>query len=186
MDNNGEERNKTHVNMSIKGKIIKTVTSSDKTKKVMGYVFLGGVAALGIWGIVHLVKNASAELSAKKKAKNDRSDATDYVEGRKLTDEQAKEVAEKLFDAMDGVGTNLLTIKKLLIEDDPSPKDVIAIHKAFGIRDYGTFGSPWIGSGDKLDLRGWINREVSSLTTIYMLLSQKFKDAGLPLESVTN
>lgn len=40
-------------------------------------------------------------------------------------------------------------------------KDWLAVIKAFGVKPYGTTGTPWFGDGTQLDLMGWFRKELS-------------------------
>lgn len=143
----------------------------------------GGAVAVGFaaWRVVKAVKNAKAEREAKKILKNDTAVAEDFIAGRKLTDVEAQKAADSLYGAMKDMGTDLTTIKKILVDDNPTAADIIQINSSFGIREYGTFGEPWWGNGDPLDLRGWLKKEISSSTTLYSLINTRFQMAGLPL-----
>jgi hypothetical protein len=91
---------------------------------------------------------------------------------------EAQLIANQLYVAMDGAGTDYKTIKSLLIDTPRSADDLKLITKAFGVKEYGTFGSPLWGSGDPYNLVEWLKAECSSseLSPIAPL----FRSAGIP------
>lgn len=147
-----------------------------------------GAAALIIGGGIFAIVKISRYTKGKKLQKERESlirqegdDALANLTGRRITDATAKNVAEQLYVAMNGVGTDTTTIKRLLVDDNLTSADLIAIHQAFGVKEYGFFGKPWFGNGEKLDLRGWIKEEISASSELYSLLVSKFRQAGLTM-----
>lgn len=91
---------------------------------------------------------------------------------------QAKAVANALYEAMSGVGTDEVTIEDLLVRRNWSNKAILSIIEAFGTRKYGTFGAPafdWMG-GEDLDLAKWLGRETSG--ELRNRLQEKFKQVN--------
>lgn len=124
------------------------------------------------------IKSVKAEKELKEKIDTITKDATTQVLTRKLSDSAVKEKVEQIYDAMEGFGTDESVLKQVLIDENPSVADLQAIYKEFGTRGYGTFGSPLWGEGEKLDLMGWIKKEVGESSTLYQTLQVKFKTAG--------
>lgn len=129
------------------------------------------------------IKNSKAERDAEKKLKEIREQGTDKLieqaTTRTITDNQAEEYARQLLDAMNGIGTDEEKIKRIIIDEGLTGLDLNAIVEKFGIKDYGTFGEPLWGEGEKLNLMQWINKEIASSSSVYELLKIKFTDAGL-------
>lgn len=173
MDHDGEVGHKIYEGM-------KAVEMFKKKPAVVGVAVVAGVAVLTIVGIkvAKSIKSAKAEKDAKENLEELKKQALEELKVQNLTQAQAKAVADSLYDAMNGVGTDLMTVKKLLIDDKPTTLDIIEIVNAFGVRDYGTFGAPWWGEGDKLNLMEWLKKEVNSATSLYELLKMKFTTAG--------
>lgn len=176
MDHNGEVGHKIYEGM----KIVKEMFKKNPT--VTGIVVVAGTAALVFAGVkvFKSIKSAKAEKDARNNLEELKKQALEELKVQNLTKAQAQAAADSLYEAMDGVGTDLMAIKKILIDDKPTTLDIIEIVNAFGVRDYGTFGSPIWGDGDKLNLMQWIKEEVNSTTTLYELLRMKFTTAGLP------
>lgn len=153
---------------------------SPKSKIILGAFILGGVTFATI-KITRSLKAAKLKRELEKNLIQETTDAKEYLTSRTLSDASAKNVAEQLFVAMDGMGTDTTTIKRLLIDENPTSADIVAINQFFGTKEYGTFGSPWFGSGDPLDLRGWLKREISDSSSLYALIVSKFNTAGLKM-----
>lgn len=163
-------------------KVIKSVGKKYSTPvKVGAAVLLLGGGIFAIAKISRYAKQRKLQREREKLLNQESEDAFANLNGRRITDSTAKNVAEQLLVAMDGVGTDTTVIKRLLVDDNLTSADLIAIHQFFGIQEYGTFGKPWFGSGEKLDLRGWIKREISSSSELYSLLVTKFRQAGLSM-----
>lgn len=178
MDHDGEVGHKIYEGM----KKIKEMFKKNPT--VTGIVLVGGATAMffvgrKIYRSTTVSKKKKAADKSLEEAKKKAMDLLDTnISTGKLNETQVKEAAEKLFEAMDGVGTDLTTIKKILIDDNPTTMDIINISTAFGNREYGTFGSPFWGNGEPLNLIGWLKKEISSITTLYDQLRVKFTTAG--------
>lgn len=75
---------------------------------------------------------------------------------------EAAVVAASLYSAMEDCGTDETTIRTLLSKLK-TKGDWVAVIKAFGVRNYGTYGSPlysWMPS-TPLDLMSWLRKECS-------------------------
>ena len=101
------------------------------------------------------------------------------VDSSKLTINQAEAaiIAQKLFAAMEGMGTDEKTIIALLLDTPRTNEDLKLIVKTFGIKEYGTYGSPWWGSGTPSDLTMWLTNELSGSTL--QKLKNRFAQAGI-------
>ncbi len=73
----------------------------------------------------------------------------------------AAALANRLFLAMDGVGTSNDVIKSVLLQVSNNLDNLRLVYNAFGTKEYGTFGSPVWGSGTPTDLKGWLHAELS-------------------------
>jgi len=106
-------------------------------------------------------------------------DKTTQVDNSKLTINQAEAaiIAQKLFSAMDGMGTDSKTIMHLLIDTPRTNDDLKLIVKTFGVKDYGTYGTPWWGSGTPSDLTMWLTNELSG--SDLQKLRNRFAQAGI-------
>jgi hypothetical protein len=89
----------------------------------------------------------------------------------------AKDVANKLYEAMRNNGTDTDLIKSLLIDTTRTSNDLRMVVAAFGVKKYNLTGDPlfdWMGKD--LDLIGWLNQEVSG--ELLTQLKAMFKQAG--------
>ena len=102
------------------------------------------------------------------------------VDSSKLTITQSEAViiADRLLVAMDGMGTDEKIIMNLLIDNVRTNDDLKLIVKTFGLKEYGTTGLPYWGSGTPLDLSGWIRKEMSGSNLTK--LQTRFAQAGIP------
>ncbi len=90
------------------------------------------------------------------------------VKKKELTIDEGKAmlIAQQLFDAMNGVGTDAKTIHSVL-EDVKTQADLLYVIRSFGVKQYGKFGeaSSWIakatGYSSPLNLSGWFKEELS-------------------------
>lgn len=99
---------------------------------------------------------------------------------RTIDDITAESIARALYEAMDGWGTDEDLIYEILVEKNRlTSGDIVAINKAFGIQEYGSFGSPYFGSGEDLNLVEWLMREISNSSSVYRILQSKFVQAGI-------
>lgn len=164
-------------------KAIQKISNLRKKNPILLVGAVSVVAGLGIFGIakgVSAYKNHKAEKEAKDNLTELQKKVLDSATNvQKVDDTKAKELAKQLLDAMDRIGTDLNTIQKIIIDDAPSSLDLLAIMTAFGIQEYGTFGKPLWGSGEKLNLIQWLDREISDMTTIYSLIKTAFQTAGV-------
>ncbi len=81
-----------------------------------------------------------------------------------FTSAEATLLATSLYGAMEAIGTDEDVIENIVINKVNSASDWNLLVKAFGVRPYGTYGSPlwsWMPSTD-LDLMGWIRKECSN------------------------
>jgi hypothetical protein len=89
----------------------------------------------------------------------------------------AKDVANKLYEAMRNNGTDTDLIKSLLVDTTRTSNDLRMVVAAFGVKKYNLTGDPlfdWMGKD--LDLIGWLNQEVSG--ELLTQLKAMFKQAG--------
>jgi hypothetical protein len=152
--------------------------ANDKLKAITSSpLFLIGVFGVGSFFIYKIYTNytASAETRNLQKA----LDQITKVDGSKLTitPAEASVIAQQLFVAMDGIGTDEKTIFRLLIDTPRTDDDIRLIVKAFGLKEYGTFGSPWWGSGTPCDLGTWFVKEMSG--SDLQKLRNRFALAGI-------
>lgn len=143
--------------------------------------------AAGIGAGAFLIYKLSA--SAKEKKRKKRIEAQINMEEeralmksneRTIDDTTAQSIAQALFIAMDGTGTDEDEIEAVLITRNRlTSADIVAVNKAFGIQQYGTFGKPWWGSGEELNLVGWFKKELSNGSSLYKVLQTKFTQAGI-------
>ena len=99
---------------------------------------------------------------------------------RTIDDQSAQSIARALYEAMDGMGTDETAIYDVLIERNRlTSADIVAVNKAFGVQSYGTYGSPWWGDGEDLNLVEWFSRELSNTSSLYKILQTKFNQAGI-------
>lgn len=82
--------------------------------------------------------------------------------GATITNEQAKAYAQRLFLAMEDYGTDEDSIDEVYYLLVDNPYNIRMVYNAFGLKDYGVFGSPsWISSGTPTDLKGWFKNELA-------------------------
>lgn len=90
--------------------------------------------------------------------------------------EQAKVIADRLFIAMDGVGTSEDEIDQCYYAINKYPYGIRDVSFAFGSKKYGLTGSnSWFGS--ELNLLGWLTKELSKKDLEKWL--ELYKNAGL-------
>lgn len=164
-------------------KQLQSIQKLSKKRKI-ALICAGSVAlGVGTWFVIKQINKHKAERDAEKRL----SERTDNAEAnaiiRNIPEEKAKSIAEALFDAMDGIGTDETEIYNILVVNNKlSSLDIVAIYNAFGVKEYGTFGTPWFGNGDPLDLIGWIKKEMSNSSTEYKLIRAMFNQAGLSFD----
>ena len=150
---------------------------ADTDFKINNPVMWVGIAAIGsffLWKIYKKYADGAEQRTLQKAL-----DKTTQVDGAKLTINQAEAaiIAQKLFAAMDGIGTDEKTIMHLLIDVPRTNDDLKLIVKTFGIKEYGTFGTPWWGSGTPSDLTMWLTYELSG--SYLQKLKNRFAQAGI-------
>lgn len=150
-------------------------------KKKIAVIGLGSVAlAVGTWFVIKQINKNKAERDAEKRLAERTDNAEENAVNRMIGDDKAKSIADALLDAMDGIGTDETEIYNILVVNNKlSSLDIIAIYNAFGVVEYGTFGKPWFGNGEPLDLIGWIKKEMGNTSTEYKLIRAMFNQAGL-------
>ena len=160
---------------------LKKLTQVKDKRKIVALVAAGSVIlGVGTWVIIRAINKHKAERDADRRLKDNANKAVTSATGRNITDDKAKSIANALFEAMDGIGTDETEIYTILVVNNKlSSLDLVAVYEAFGNKEYGTFGTPWWGSGDKLDLIGWIKKEMSNTSKEYIMLRAMFNQAGL-------
>lgn len=136
-----------------------------------------GVCAIGgffLWRVIKKYMD-NAGVRAQNKALNQEN--TPNPQGLSMNDAQAVIVAEKLFAAMDGMGTDAKTIMDLLIHTPRTNDDLKLIVRTFGLKEYGTTGSPYWGKGTPSDLSTWLRNEMSG--SDLQKLQVRFAQAGI-------
>lgn len=86
---------------------------------------------------------------------------TDNEVKQTITADQAKLFANNLFEAFNVWNGTDTDVVKTIIAKLHNGKDWLAVIKAFGVKPYGTTGTPWFGDGTLLDLVGWFRKELS-------------------------
>lgn len=160
---------------------LKKLTQVKDKRKIVALVAAGSVIlGVGTWVIIRAINKHKAERDAEKRLEQRTENAEINAVTRSITDDKAKSIAEALFNAMDGMGTDETEIYNILVVNNKlSSLDLVAVYNAFGTHEYGTFGTPWWGSGKPLDLIGWIKEEMSNSSTEYKLVRAMFNQAGL-------
>ena len=138
------------------------------------WVGIAAVASLLIFKIYKKYADGAEQRNLKKALEK-----TTQVDKNKLTINEAEAaiIAQKLFAAMDGMGTDEDTIMNLLINTSRANDDIKLIVSAFGVKEYGTYGSPWWGSGTPSDLTMWLTNEMSG--SKLEKLKTRFATAGI-------
>lgn len=139
---------------------------------------VGGAAAVAlIFGAYKIFGSKDKE---KESADNILDKTTDEIntKAKTITETQAHEIANRLYNAMKDVGTDEDEIEKLIIGKKLTSEDLKMVVKAFGTRKYGTYGSPMFDfmGGTSLNLREWLDKECSS--SLMKLINIKFEQAG--------
>ena len=95
-----------------------------------------------------------------------------------ISDSEAQIIAQGLYTAMEGSGTDENAIVRMF--EGRTSDDIKLIVQKFGIRPYGTFGAPlfsWMETA-QLDLMGWLKKELSG--SKLKAVQQIFASAGIP------
>lgn len=139
--------------MSGEEKSAGTAMRPDVVKKVVAGLLIGVAAIIAVRRIRTYIKGKSEE--------NSLYDAAAYnTRTLSFSEGQAKLYANKLYDAMESTGTDEGMIDEV-VAALKTANDWKAVISKFGMRAYGTFGAPVIGSGTPLNLVGWFRRELS-------------------------
>lgn len=164
----------------MESKLAKLTQIKDK-RKIVALVAAGSIVlGVGTWAIIRAIKKHKAERDAAKRLEQRTENAEISAVTRNITDDKAQSIAEALLEAMDGIGTDETEIYNILVVNNKlTSLDLIAVYNAFGSQEYGSFGKPWWGSGEHLDLTGWIKKEMSNSSTEYKLIRAMFNQAGL-------
>ena len=124
-----------------------------------------GLAALGVTGLVvgvrvyRRLKASSEQRSLEEAVKKLTTNDTEVKQT--ISDDTARLLATSLFEAFNvwnGTDTDVI---RTIIAKLHNGKDWLAVIRAFGVRPYGTTGTPWFGDGTQLDLVGWFRKELS-------------------------
>lgn len=161
-------------------KELQSIKKLSKRKKIALICVGSAVLGVGAWVAIKQINKHKAERDAEKRLAERTDNAEENAIIRTISEEKAKSIADALFDAMDGIGTDETEIYNILVVNNKlSSLDIVAIYNAFGVKEYGTFGTPWWGNGEPLDLIGWIKKEMSNSSTEYKLIRAMFNQAGL-------
>lgn len=96
--------------------------------------------------------------------------------GATISKEQAIAYAERLYNSMKDFGTDEdeLNSVRLMLTNSANLR---LVYNEFGLRGYGSFGSPMFGSGTPTDLKGWIKNELGGDN--YKIWEQMFLTAEI-------
>ncbi|PWD98805.1 hypothetical protein [Marinilabilia rubra] len=126
----------------------------DKSFSLMKVVFLTAITAGGGFFIYKKIKG-----NTKVTPGNNLSKLQISKTGLSYSDSEYGIMAQSLYLAMDGPGTDEETIFAIL-QSMRNRDDLLMLIKAFGIRRYGIVTSLWFGND--LNLVGWLNEELGS------------------------
>ncbi|PRY97733.1 hypothetical protein BY457_11113 [Marinilabilia salmonicolor] len=126
----------------------------EKSFSIMKLVFLTAVTVGGGYFIYKKIKGNTKETPG-----NNLSKLQISKTGLSFSDSEYGIMAQSLYLAMDGPGTDEETIFAI-IQSMRNRDDLLMLIKAFGIRRYGVVTSLWFGSD--LNLVGWFNEELGS------------------------
>lgn len=135
----------------------------DITKKgiKIGVVLVSSIAAIVIGKrLIARVKNAS-NTAALDQVVNDVVNKSG--EAANISQAQATTIAQGFYNAMESTGTDEAAIERLAAQLK-NAADWAMVVKAFGYKDYGTYGSPlysWLPS-TPTNLLGWLRNECGS------------------------
>jgi hypothetical protein len=150
------------------------VNTDFKINNPIMWVAIATIGGIVIWKMYKKYAEGAEQRNLQKAL-----DKSTQVDTAKLTISQADAtiIAQQLFVAMDGMGTDQTTVMRLLIDIPRTNDDLKLIGKSFGLKEYGTFGSPWWGSGTPCDLPTWLVKEMSSGNM--QKLRNRFAQAGI-------
>ncbi len=97
-----------------------------------------------------------------------------------LSQTEARRMAQGLYDAMEGFGTDEERIK-MIFEKIQNKADFLMIYKEFGLRPYGDFGaSDWLDKKLSSDrhLVYWLKEEISEDDICYPIVKKWVAEAG--------
>ena len=149
------------------------------TKTILTVVGAGAGLFLG-YKVYGSIKESQRKKRIQERVNSEEERALMKSKERTIDDMTAESIAIALYEAMDGIGTDEDAIYNVLIERNRlTSGDIVAINRAFGVQPYGTYGSPWWGDGDELNLVQWFQRELSNTSSVYNILRTKFVQAGI-------
>ena len=150
------------------------VNTDFKINSPIMWVGVTAISGLLIWKMYKKYADSAEQRNLQKALEK-----TTQVDTAKLTINQAEAaiIAQKLFAAMDGVGTDTKTIISLLIDTPRTNDELKLIVKTFGVKEYGTFGAPMWGSGTPSDLTMWLTNELSG--NDLQKIKNRFAQAGI-------
>lgn len=152
-----------------------------KTKLIIGGV---GAALLG-FGVWRIVKKSKESKAAEQQAEilNNTLKELD-TQKTTITAAQAAEIANLLWQAMKDSGTDTDLIKSLVIDRNLTSEDLKLVVSSFGTKPYAYFGEPEFSflPSENLNLIEWLRRECES--SLFELLSIKFKQAGFVVNGI--
>lgn len=124
-----------------------------------------GITALSVTALVigvRTIKRIREGKTAKELSNAENTlTTTDTTVTQTITADQAKLFANNLFEAFNVWNGTDTDVVKSGIGKLKNGKDWIAVIKAYGVKPYGTTGTPWFGDGIQLDLVGWFRKELS-------------------------
>lgn len=146
------------------------------------YVWIAAAGMAIIAGVRTLTKAIDAlEDEGKSEAETTLKDSIREIANKSdasISEAKAALIANGLYDAMSGAGTDEELIEEQLLKPNYSNSDLAMIVAAFGVKKYNNFGKPmfdWMG-GDDLNLPQWLARETGG--DLYKRLKQRFTTAG--------
>lgn len=80
-----------------------------------------------------------------------------------ISETTATSLANSLYQAMEGLGTNETLIRDVIFNKVANAADMVLVNKAFGVKEYGSYGAPaysWLPSTKKT-LYQWLCEECS-------------------------
>lgn len=151
-----------------------------ENKSTIGKAVIAVGGAFGAYKLFGWLKDRSRKKQLKEIANSEMEVALENATTPTIDDLRATEIAKALYEAMDGAGTDESLISDILVlRNRFTSGDIIKINNAFGYQEYGTFGSPLWGSGEDLNLVGWLKKELSNTSDLYKVLQTKFTQAGI-------